>query len=109
MDFEFASVDDKCKSQVEMADLGKETGRIPELAAKLYHNLLPLTFGLQKSFCCESVSFLVTFSFLWIQIIEQTLASGTYVISVNTIFHSKKMLPLKIFGFSIAQLRERIC
>ena len=55
MDFEFASVDDKSKSQLEMAvgSYRQETGKIPELAAKLYGNLLPLTFDLWKSFCCE--------------------------------------------------------
>lgn len=56
MDFEFASADDKCKSQVEMpvGNFRQDTGRIPELAAKLYRNLLRLTFGLQKYFCCKS-------------------------------------------------------
>lgn len=68
---------------------------------------MPLTFGFQKFFCCESVSFLVTFWLLCIQIIEQTFASGIYFTSVNTIFHLKK-LPFNISSFSIAQLRERI-
>lgn len=48
MDFHLARVDDKAKSQMEMAmgDFGQWTVRIAELGAKLDCNPLSLKFGL---------------------------------------------------------------
>lgn len=45
MDFKLASVDDKAKSQVEMAI---ENFRILEPETKSYHDLLLLTFGYRR-------------------------------------------------------------